>query len=48
LAKAQGLKGFTAEVLVSNGRMLSLFKHSGLRIVDELQAGIHRLIMLFT
>lgn len=47
LAKAQGLKGFTAEVLVSNGRMLSLFKHSGLRVVDELHAGVHRLVMPF-
>ncbi|MEP7048963.1 MAG: GNAT family N-acetyltransferase [Pseudomonadota bacterium] len=47
LAKAQGLRGFSAGVLASNGRMLSLFKGSGLCLTDRLESGVHQLTMLF-
>ena len=45
LARAQGLKGLTAQVLAANGRMLSLFRKSGLPIVDSLNSGVHELLM---
>lgn len=47
LACQQGLKGFTAEVLSGNSRMLSLFKRSGMVVTDERQAGVHGLSMRF-
>ena len=47
LAKQQGLEGFTAEVRVGNGRMLTLFKKSELKLVDRLEEGVHRLSMRF-
>jgi len=45
LARAQGVRGFTAQVLASNGRMLRLFRASGLPITDCLECGIHQLTM---
>jgi len=47
LAKQQGLEGFTADVLVSNGRMLSLFRNSGLPTTDHVEGGVHQLVMRF-
>ncbi|MEO7035302.1 MAG: GNAT family N-acetyltransferase [Polyangiaceae bacterium] len=47
LAKEQGLNGFSASVLATNGRMLSLFKASGLRLSDRLESGVHQLAMHF-
>ncbi|MEO8905732.1 MAG: GNAT family N-acetyltransferase [Polyangiaceae bacterium] len=47
LAKEQGLNGFSAAVLATNGRMLSLFKASGLRLSDRLESGVHQLAMHF-
>jgi len=45
LARAQGVRGFTAQVLSSNGRMLRLFRASGLPIDDRFESGIHELTM---
>lgn len=45
LARAQGVRGFTAQVLASNGRMLRLFKASGLPIKDSFECGVHELTM---
>jgi len=45
LARAQGVRGFTAQVLATNGRMLKLFRASGLPIVDSFESGLHELTM---
>jgi len=45
LARAQCVQGFTAQVLATNGRMLKLFKASGLPIVDHFECGVHELTM---
>lgn len=45
LARAQGVLGLTATVLASNGRMLKLFRASGLPIVDCFESGVHELTM---
>jgi acyl-CoA hydrolase/GNAT superfamily N-acetyltransferase len=45
LARAQGVRGFTAQVLATNGRMLKLFRASGLPIVDCFECGVHELTM---
>ena len=45
LARAQGVRGFTAQVLSSNGRMLRLFRASGLPIQDRFESGVHELTM---
>jgi acyl-CoA hydrolase/GNAT superfamily N-acetyltransferase len=47
LGRQQGLRGFTADVLAANGRMLSVFRHSGLGVVDALADGVHHLEMTF-
>ncbi len=45
LARTQGVRGFTAQVLATNGRMLRLFRASGLPIVDCFESGLHELTM---
>ncbi len=45
LAREQGVRGFTAQVLSSNGRMLKLFRASGLPIVDRFESGVHELTL---
>lgn len=47
LARQQGLRGFTADVLAANGRMLALFRHSGLVVTDSFADGVHHLEMTF-
>lgn len=47
LARQQGLLGFTADVLVANGRMLSVFRHSNLTIRETFADGVHHLEMSF-
>jgi acyl-CoA hydrolase/GNAT superfamily N-acetyltransferase len=47
LAGAQGLHGFSASVLASNGRMLSLFRACGLPMTDVLESGVHELTLQF-
>ena len=47
LARAQGLRGFTASVLSGNARMLSVFRSSGLPLTDAMDCGVHQLTMRF-
>ena len=47
LAKENGLRGFTAEVLHTNGPMLHLFRKSGLDVQSLLEEGVYRLTMPF-
>lgn len=48
LAKAQGVAGFTADVLVNNGRMLSLFNKSGERVETRLDEGVYQVKISFS
>jgi acyl-CoA hydrolase/GNAT superfamily N-acetyltransferase len=48
LAKKQGLRGFTAEVLEENRAMFHLFESLGLQIEHRSAQGIHELRMSFT
>lgn len=48
LAKRRGLLGFTAEVLVDNKEMLSLFEKMGFDIKKRSAAGVHGLTLGFT
>ncbi len=47
LAQAQGLLGFTAEVLMENQPMIHLFEKTGFDIERRTDAGIHELKMSF-
>ena len=47
LAQAQGLLGFTAEVLMENQPMLHLFEKAGFDIERRIDGGIHELKILF-
>ena len=47
LAKKQGLRGFTAEVLEENRAMFRLFESLGLQIEHRSAQGIHELRMAF-
>ncbi|MET0794574.1 MAG: GNAT family N-acetyltransferase [Polyangiaceae bacterium] len=47
LGRQQGLSGFTAHVLAANGRMLSVFRRSGLTLKDSFSDGVHHLTMTF-
>jgi GNAT superfamily N-acetyltransferase len=47
LARARGVPGFTADVLVGNGRMLALFHKSGLKVETQLESGAYHLRMTF-
>jgi acyl-CoA hydrolase/GNAT superfamily N-acetyltransferase len=47
LAKRRGLNGFSAEVLVENKSMMSLFEKSGFTIEKHREAGVYELKMLF-
>jgi len=48
IARENGIKGFTADVLASNGAMLHVFNNSGLKISSTLEEGVCRLSMPFT
>jgi acyl-CoA hydrolase/GNAT superfamily N-acetyltransferase len=48
LAKRQGLRGFTAEVLAENRPMLHLFNKMGFDTKKDLSSGIYELDMSFT
>jgi len=48
LAKAQGVKGFTADVLVNNGRMLGIFNKSGERVETRLDEGVYQVKVSFS
>ena len=47
IGQARGVAGFTADVLVGNGRMLALFSNSGLRLESVLDQGVYRVRMSF-
>ena len=47
LAKRDGLHGFTAEVLMDNKPMLSLFEKMGFGIEKRMEAGMYELKMSF-
>lgn len=47
LALARGVAGFTADVLVGNGRMLAIFNQSGYRVESRLEEGVYRVRMQF-
>jgi acyl-CoA hydrolase/GNAT superfamily N-acetyltransferase len=47
LARDRGVLGFTADVLVQNGRMLAIFNKSGLRVETRLEGGVYSVKMRF-
>jgi len=47
IAKANGITGFTAEVLRNNNRMQAIFNHSGLNVTSAIEEGVYSFIMDF-
>jgi len=47
LAKKQGLLGFTADVLISNARMMSLFETMGFDVQKHIEDGMYEMKMTF-
>jgi GNAT superfamily N-acetyltransferase len=47
LGRDRGVLGFTADVLLENGRMLAIFNKSGLRVETRLEAGVYSVKMRF-
>ena len=47
IAKANGISGFTAEVLRNNNRMQAIFNHSGLNVTSAIEEGVYSFIMDF-
>ncbi|MEA3287970.1 MAG: GNAT family N-acetyltransferase [Candidatus Marinimicrobia bacterium] len=47
LAKKQGLLGFTADVLISNSRMMRLFESMGFDVQKHISAGMYAMKMTF-
>jgi acyl-CoA hydrolase/GNAT superfamily N-acetyltransferase len=47
IARARGLVGFSADVLVNNKLMLGVFQQSGLEVRSELHAGVYSVRMYF-
>jgi acyl-CoA hydrolase/ribosomal protein S18 acetylase RimI-like enzyme len=48
LAKEHAVPGFTADVLVNNGRMLGIFNKSGERVETRLEGGVYRVRVTFS
>jgi acyl-CoA hydrolase/RimJ/RimL family protein N-acetyltransferase len=48
LAKERKLKGFTAEVLLENEKMIGIFEKAGLPVTKKFQEGIYQIKMPFT
>ncbi len=46
-ARARGIPGFTADVHVTNGRMLGVFRASGVRVESQLEGSVHHVTMPF-
>jgi len=46
-AKASGLRGFTADVLCENEKMLAVFEKSGCRVTKKVVSGVYEVAMLF-
>ncbi len=47
IAKANGISGFTAEVLRNNNRMQAIFNHSGLNVTSTIEEGVYSFTMDF-
>ena len=47
IAKANGITGFTAEVLRNNNRMQAIFNHSDCNITSNIEEGVYSFIMDF-
>ncbi|THB71897.1 MAG: GNAT family N-acetyltransferase [Desulfobulbaceae bacterium] len=47
IAKANGISGFTAEVLRNNNRMQAIFNHSGCNVTSHIEEGVYSFIMDF-
>ncbi|MBU1171475.1 MAG: GNAT family N-acetyltransferase [Proteobacteria bacterium] len=47
LAKTQGLKGFTADVLSSNREMMKVFNKFGMEVKSRMEDGVYALTILF-
>jgi RimJ/RimL family protein N-acetyltransferase len=47
IAKANGISGFTAEVLRNNNRMQAIFNHSGLNVTSAIEEGVYSFTMDF-
>ncbi|MCB2217338.1 bifunctional acetyl-CoA hydrolase/transferase family protein/GNAT family N-acetyltransferase [Desulfofustis glycolicus] len=47
IAKANGISGFTAEVLRNNNRMQAIFNHSGLNVTSTIEEGVYSFVMDF-
>lgn len=47
IAKANGISGFTAEVLRNNNRMQAVFNHSELKVTSAIEEGVYSFIMDF-
>ena len=47
IAKANGITGFTAEVLRNNNRMQAIFNHSGLNVTSAIEEGVYSFTMDF-
>ena len=47
IARRNGIRGFTAEVLRNNNRMQAIFNHSGLKVTSAIEEGVYSFIMDF-
>jgi acyl-CoA hydrolase/RimJ/RimL family protein N-acetyltransferase len=47
VAREREISGFTADVLVGNGRMLAIFNKSGLKVETRLSGGVYHVRMTF-
>jgi len=47
IAKANGISGFTAEVLRNNNRMQAIFNHSGCNVTSNIEEGVYSFIIDF-
>jgi GNAT superfamily N-acetyltransferase len=47
IARARGLRGFTADVLAGNTAMLMVFQKSGLQVTSRIDGGVYSLVMTF-
>ncbi len=47
IALQRGLRGFSADVLATNGGMLGVFHRSGLLVHAELQSGVYHVVLTF-
>ncbi|MGB6994460.1 MAG: GNAT family N-acetyltransferase, partial [Thermoanaerobaculia bacterium] len=46
-AKSKGLRGFTADVLSENEKMLAVFEKGGFKVSSKVVEGTYEVVMLF-